>query len=64
MPRGKTAFSLQKRPANKKAAEKKCDGKKYRYVYYAQFQRSVRELHLGHRVVRGHGTGDRDPVLR
>ncbi|MDA3951627.1 MAG: site-specific integrase [Spirochaeta sp.] len=38
MPRGQAPFSLQKRPASKKEAEKKRGGKKYRYVYYAQFR--------------------------
>ena len=38
MPRGQAPFSLQKRPANKKEAEKKRDGKKHRYVYYVQFR--------------------------
>lgn len=37
-PRGQAPFSLQKRPASKKEAEKKRGGKKYRYVYYAQFR--------------------------
>jgi hypothetical protein len=48
MPRGKAPFSLQKRPANKKEAEKKRDGKKYRYVYYVPVSGSARKLHLGH----------------
>ncbi|MEX2443154.1 MAG: tyrosine-type recombinase/integrase [Alkalispirochaeta sp.] len=38
MPRGKSPFSLQRRPANRKEAEKKRQGKKYRYIYYVQFR--------------------------
>ena len=38
MPRRQAPFSLQKRPASRKEAEKKRGGKKYRFVYYAQFR--------------------------
>jgi len=38
MQRGKAPFSLQKRPANKIEAEKKRQGKPYRYIYYVQFR--------------------------
>ncbi|SIQ27239.1 hypothetical protein SAMN05920897_10678 [Alkalispirochaeta americana] len=38
MPRGKAPFSLQKRPTNKQEAEKKRQGRKYRYIFYVQFR--------------------------
>jgi integrase len=38
MQRGKAPYSLQKRPANKKEAEKKRQGKPYRHIYYVQFR--------------------------
>jgi len=40
MKRGKAPYSLQKRPANKKEAEKKKLGKTYRCIYYVQFRDS------------------------
>lgn len=36
--RHKKPFSLQKRPANAKEAQKKRDGKKFRIIYYCQFR--------------------------
>jgi len=38
MPRGKSPFSLHKRPANKKEAEKKRESKKYKAIFYVQFR--------------------------
>ena len=40
MQRGRAPFSIQKRPANKKEAEKKRQGKAFRHVYYVQFRDS------------------------
>lgn len=38
MARGKAPYSLHKRPTNSKEAEKKRQGKRYRYTYYVQFR--------------------------